>query len=303
MFSKIFFIKLCGICGAVLIAVAGISVLQNHTANKSDFFEASTSPSSKTDPSAENNTVASATESTTQTTTNSNVLPQDAEQETVQQQVFSTTDESSQTATQQYAADNTLKKLLSGSSYSIDDFNFNQLIVVDTNGTAADVSLFNKDANGNWTEDICNAEGCIGKKGITSNKTEGDGCTPMGLYSIGEAFYQNDPPPHTRLSVFKITNATYWVNDPASMFYNQKVTGTSQKDWNQAEHMADYPESYKYGFVINYNTNPVIANAGSAIFMHCGNQPTSGCISVGEDDLLDILSMLDADANPHILII
>ena len=33
---------------------------------------------------------------------------------------------------------------------------------------------------------------CIGKKGITNNKIEGDKKTPSGLFSLGKVFYRKD---------------------------------------------------------------------------------------------------------------
>ena len=63
-------------------------------------------------------------------------------------------------------------------------------------------------------------------------------------------------------------------------------------------------DSYRYGFVINYNMNPVVSGAGSAIFFHVShNSPTAGCVSVSEDKVLDYLARLDKSKNPYILII
>jgi len=42
---------------------------------------------------------------------------------------------------------------------------------------------------------------CIGKKGLTINKIEGDKKTPKGTYSLGNLFYRKDknPKPITKL--------------------------------------------------------------------------------------------------------
>ena len=142
--------------------------------------------------------------------------------------------------------------------------------------------------------------GFVGKHGVTSDKTEGDGCTPRGLYAVGEAFYR-DTLPETGLPIFHITDETYWVDDPDSRFYNQRVEGTAQKDWQSAEHMADY-ECYRYGFTVQYNV-PAVKGAGSAIFFHIGSAPTLGCIAVSEEMVLAYLEELDAAAHPHVLIV
>ena len=51
---------------------------------------------------------------------------------------------------------------------------------------------------------------------------------------------------------------------------------------------------YRYGLVIEYNTSPVIAGKGSAIFVHIWQpgQPTAGCVAMAEGDLLQLLGWL-----------
>jgi len=47
--------------------------------------------------------------------------------------------------------------------------------------------------------------------------------------------------------------------------------------------------------VIGYNTDPVIAGAGSAIFLHIATPdfaPTAGCIAVAKEVLLRLLPVL-----------
>ena len=47
---------------------------------------------------------------------------------------------------------------------------------------------------------------CIGKKGSTKNKKEGDKKTPKGIYTIGPLYYRSDRnrQPSTKLNVLKI---------------------------------------------------------------------------------------------------
>ena len=49
----------------------------------------------------------------------------------------------------------------------------------------------------------------IGKNGSTSNKLEGDGKTPKGIYSIDNLYYRADRliKPFTRLKIIKIKNS------------------------------------------------------------------------------------------------
>ena len=59
---------------------------------------------------------------------------------------------------------------------------------------------------------------------------------------------------------------------------------------------------YKYGFVIGYNTE-CDPEKGSAVFFHTGSEPTHGCISAPESNVLNILKHLDSKQNPYILVI
>ena len=195
--------------------------------------------------------------------------------------------------------------LLSKGGTSVSDLEnkkINQLVIVESNGSTANVSFYEKESSGWKVDSSLNTSGYVGSNGTTSSPSEGKSATPKGLYGVGDAFYQSSVP-STKLNSFKITSNTYWVDDPNSKYYNQKVEGTANKDWSSAEHMSEI-SSYKYGFVINYNMNPVKKGAGSAIFFHVSHDsPTAGCVSVPESMVLSYLSKLDKSKNPYILII
>ncbi|MGN1456571.1 MAG: L,D-transpeptidase [Acutalibacteraceae bacterium] len=199
-----------------------------------------------------------------------------------------------------------LTKYISDYGYSYDNMNFDHLIVVDTSDSKGTVYCYQQAENGYWWNiagdgkpltDQC----YIGENGADFVITENSKKTPLGFYQLGEGFYI-DEKPSTSYPMFKITDDTYWVDDPKSKYYNQKVEGTDNKDWKSAEHMISETDAYKYGIVINYNTDPVVANAGSAIFMHCKNSTTSGCVAVPEDIMKTILEWLDKDSNAFIFI-
>lgn len=168
------------------------------------------------------------------------------------------------------------------------------------NITAATISYF-RNQGGKWVENKeLNCKGSVGEKGTVDNMSEDISGTPRGLYQIGDAFYQNEIP-KTRLNAFQITENTYWISDPNSKYYNQKVEGTENQDWNNAEHMIEIPE-YKYGFVINYNM-PAEPGKGSAIFFHIGEGATQGCVATNEEMVKRYLAELNKEDNPHILIL
>ncbi|UKJ07816.1 L,D-transpeptidase family protein [Solitalea lacus] len=131
-------------------------------------------------------------------------------------------------------------------------------------------------------------------------KKEGDGKSPAGIYSLGGLFgYETI---QTRMDFLKVTNTMFCVDDPSSVYYNKIVDTTQvEKTWNSAEEMRRADVLYKFGIIVNYNTDPIVAGAGSCIFMHIwrgANQPTSGCTAMTEENMLKLLEILDKEKNP-----
>lgn len=167
------------------------------------------------------------------------------------------------------------------------------IIVVGNGGSYATLSLHTK-INGVWTQQLsCSAR--VGRNGITSNKREGDGKTPSGIYSFGQAF-GNAGNPGTSRSWLQVNNNHYWVDDSNSPYYNKLVDASQTGiQWNSAEHLASYQTAYKYAIAVNYNT-ACTPNAGSAIFLHCSTGgSTAGCISVSQTNMIRILQSLQSD--------
>jgi L,D-peptidoglycan transpeptidase YkuD (ErfK/YbiS/YcfS/YnhG family) len=178
-----------------------------------------------------------------------------------------------------------------------------QLIHVLAQGSGALLRCYLRNAQQIWYPDpsLGGITGYIGRNGISSQKKEGDGRTPSGLFRLGYAFGSNEKP-ETKMAFRKTTTGSVWVDDPNSCYYNTWAEPSSDCDWVSAEHLCDYSDSYAYAVIIEYNTAPVSRAKGSAIFLHCGNRPTSGCVAVPEHDLLKILKWLDPDKAPAILI-
>jgi hypothetical protein len=90
-------------------------------------------------------------------------------------------------------------------------------------------------------------------------------------------------------------------NLPTLVVWSFRILGNrsaTQGQWNSAENMT-HP-LYKYGFVINYNTER-IPNKGSAIFFHIGTSYTLGCTATSESNVISILKWLDPSKNPVII--
>lgn len=167
------------------------------------------------------------------------------------------------------------------------------ITVVGNGGSYATLTLHTK-CNGIWTETLsCSAR--VGKNGITSSKREGDGKTPTGIYSFGQAFGVAGNPGTSR-GWLQVNNNHYWVDDVNSSYYNRLVDASQTGiQWNSAEHLVSYPTAYKYAIAVNYNT-ACTPGAGSAIFLHCSTGgSTAGCISVSQSNMIQILRNLQND--------
>lgn len=196
--------------------------------------------------------------------------------------------------------------------YSLDNIiSGNRIIMIDTNGvkekSKAKLYCYQKSENSQYWWNVAGdgkaltEEAYTGENGIDYNVEIGSKKTPGGIILLGDGFYIDDKP-ETEYPLFRITEDTYWVTDPKSKFYNRHVEGTDNKDWSSAEHMITSEKSYKYGLVINYNTGDVDTQQAAAIFMHCGNSATEGCIAVPDNVMKTILEWLDKDSGAAIFI-
>lgn len=161
---------------------------------------------------------------------------------------------------------------------------------------------FEQDVYRKWKRRFAVISSSVGKNGISCDKKEGDNKTPSGCFRLTHAFGIAEKP-HCRFNYIQITDNSFWVDDPTSKYYNQWIEGQKQKDWRSAERLADYPVQYTYALAIGYNTDPIIPGKGSAIFLHCGESPTAGCIAIPRKHMLTLLEWLEPEMNPHILII
>lgn len=192
---------------------------------------------------------------------------------------------------------------INNASVTLDQVQSSQLILAVIERSSVKLSCYDKSKAGTWlpNETLGVVDGHVGKNGINDFKKEGDGCTPSGIFRLGFAF-GNRERPETRLQYRTVTENSWWVDDPQSRYYNQWFEGSVNSDWTSAEHLCNYQDSYAYAVVIEYNTGPVSPEKGSAIFLHCGNKPTAGCIAVPEVCLLEILKWLDPEKTPVILV-
>ena len=136
---------------------------------------------------------------------------------------------------------------------------------------------------------------CVGKKGLTKNKIEGDNKTPIGFFKIEHLYFRKDKcdTPKTRLKTIQINSNMAWCDDQnAPNKYNKLISAEKNVHYEKL-----YRKDYKYDLLIpvKYNFNNPILGKGSCIFIHLTKnyQPTAGCIGISKKDFLIMLKLIN----------
>jgi L,D-peptidoglycan transpeptidase YkuD (ErfK/YbiS/YcfS/YnhG family) len=135
---------------------------------------------------------------------------------------------------------------------------------------------------------------CIGKKGSTRNKKEGDKKTPKGTFEIENLYFRKDrkEKPHTLLKCIQIKKDMGWCDDVRFPKKYNKIFKIDKK----IKHEKLKRKDYKYDLLIpiKYNFNKPITGKGSCIFIHLTKdyKPTTGCVALREKDLLIMLKLI-----------
>ena len=122
----------------------------------------------------------------------------------------------------------------------------------------------------------------VGKRGIRIKKREGDLVTPKGKFKISYILYRKDRVGKLKSKLKKVVikKNMGWCNDPKSNDYNKLIrfpfTFTAEKLFKKNN-------TYDIILVLNYNSNPIKKNKGSAIFLHIAKKnfmSTEGCVAI-----------------------
>ena len=134
----------------------------------------------------------------------------------------------------------------------------------------------------------------IGKKGIGNKKKEGDLITPIGVFNIKYILYRKDRVKiSTKLKKKVIKKNMGWCDDPKSSHYNKLV---KLPFIYRHEKLYRKENIYDIILVLNYNTNPVKKNKGSAIFIHVAKnnfKKTEGCVAIKKQNLIKLIKKIN----------
>ncbi|MFM9850540.1 MAG: L,D-transpeptidase [Hyphomicrobiaceae bacterium] len=134
----------------------------------------------------------------------------------------------------------------------------------------------------------------LGRTGRRAMKREGDGATPMGLFTLCEVLYRPDRVrrPRAGLPVSATRSWDGWCDDARDGNYNRKVrlpyAASAETLWRD-DHI------YDVIVVLDHNRRPRAKGRGSAIFVHvarAGYEPTAGCVALSLSGLMRLLGML-----------
>ena len=135
---------------------------------------------------------------------------------------------------------------------------------------------------------------CIGEKGLTKRKNEGDKKTPIGTFRINSLYYRGDrmKAPETKLKQIRIKKSMGWCDDIKSpKHYNNLMTIR-----RNIKHEKLFRKDSKYDLLIpiGYNSRRIVGK-GSCIFIHLTKnyKSTLGCIALKKNDFLIMLKIIE----------
>ena len=139
---------------------------------------------------------------------------------------------------------------------------------------------------------------CIGKKGSTNNKIEGDKKTPKGIFKIEKLYYREDriKKPLTLLKCVKIKKDMGWCNDVRFPKKYNKLFKIEKGIKHEKLKRKDY--KYDLFIPIKYNFKKPIIGLGSCIFIHLTKdyKPTAGCVALKKKDFFILLKLISKNS-------
>ncbi|GAB5505500.1 MAG: L,D-transpeptidase [Rhizobiaceae bacterium] len=133
----------------------------------------------------------------------------------------------------------------------------------------------------------------LGRSGISANKREGDGATPLAAMQVLGGFrrgHRISTP--TRLPLRALRTELGWCDAPANANYNRLVRLPFAASH---ERMMRDDRLYDIVIVLDWNISSRCRNLGSAIFLHVAKPdylPTEGCVAVSPRDMAWLLGQL-----------
>jgi L,D-peptidoglycan transpeptidase YkuD (ErfK/YbiS/YcfS/YnhG family) len=195
----------------------------------------------------------------------------------------------------------------------------------DFTATTGTVEVAVQVEGGDWyCRNVAHETALFGRNGTRPliERRSGDGTTPAGVFPLGEVtgwdgqtfnMFGNRPDPGVEAAYRSVRREDCWGATAGASRYQHLVNrpGCGGPD----EWLESYGEAYSHAAVIGANLDPISGDEpgetpyAAAIFLHRtsytssgAGKPTSGCVSLGYDDLVDTLRGIDPDLEPHFAI-
>jgi L,D-peptidoglycan transpeptidase YkuD (ErfK/YbiS/YcfS/YnhG family) len=181
------------------------------------------------------------------------------------------------------------------------------VVAASTQSTTATLQAWDLAPGGGWLKHGAAVTAHIGSAGMTTSPNESLSATPIGSFSLTQAFGALGNP-GTGLPYFQTNSADWWISQSGPLYNTHQHCSSSCAfslgDPN--EHLYYETPFYNYAVVIDYNTPNVGAvrqGGGSAFFLHVTDgSPTAGCVAIPQANLISIMQWLTPSAAPRILI-
>jgi L,D-peptidoglycan transpeptidase YkuD (ErfK/YbiS/YcfS/YnhG family) len=181
--------------------------------------------------------------------------------------------------------------------------------------TTATLQIVARSASGQWRCQQSPVVARLGKSGSRplADRRSGDGTTPAGSFPLGKVtawdgqqfqFFGNRPDPGVHGSYRLVRNEDCWGATPNTASYQALVNQPGCNSPN--EWLTSIGDVYGHAAVIGANLDPVSGDApgepalAAAIFLHRNSysasgasKPTSGCVSLAQEDLDIAIRLID----------
>jgi L,D-peptidoglycan transpeptidase YkuD (ErfK/YbiS/YcfS/YnhG family) len=181
------------------------------------------------------------------------------------------------------------------------------VVAASTASTEGTLQAWRKVAGG-WRRAGGAVHAWLGSAGLTRHPSEAVSATPIGSFTLTRAFGR-DADPGTALPYTQTTAADWWISQSGPLYNTMQrcVANCAFTQGEPNEHLYYEVPYYRYAVVIDYNTpdspGGVRQGAGSAFFLHVTvGEPTQGCVSIDEPDLVRLMRWLAPARHPRILI-
>jgi len=165
------------------------------------------------------------------------------------------------------------------------------VVVGGMEGTRCKVYVFEKESGteGEKWKFITETNGQMGRNGMSNNRKEGDGTTPIGIWQLNTPFGQKPAEEGFPANYIQVSGNDYVWSEKT----NKLMVDPTGQEPGERVGTDKYRGYYDYALDAGYNKNAV-PGKGSALFLHCLKPEeggSSGCVKISEDKMKRILKL------------